>query len=173
MKSVHKFFEVLVGVVVILLSLNQVSLAKDALYIVPTEPEFVDFSRFNIEIVNAYENGNTEKIAYKFPEILVGQKDKVLEFNRIPGTSNSWHSPEADAHCNVLGDLFSCNIHLNKSFVPDVIGSDVVIPNRLSKDFALEQLKNMTMPQAEMQGFSHVIEAFFAGEPAGILMYEI
>ena len=151
--------------------------AKDALYIVPTDPDLVQFSRFNIRIVEAYENQLTEKIAYEFPEILVGEKNKVIEFAKIPGTVNSWQAPEAEAHCSTLSDIFSCNIHLNKNPVGDLanstIAGEVLIPRVLSKDLSLENLQKMTMPQNDLLGFTQVVEDFFSNEPAGILMYEI
>lgn len=151
--------------------------AKDALYIVPTDPDLVRFSRFNIRIVEAYENQLTQKIAYEFPEILVGEKNKVIEFSKIPGTVNSWQAPEAEAHCSTLADIFSCNIHLNKipagDLADSVIAGEVLFPNALSKDLSLENLKKMTMPQDDLLRFTQVVEDFFSNEPAGILMYEI
>jgi hypothetical protein len=159
------------------LAAAQIANAKDALYIVPTAPDLVQFSRFNIRIVEPYENQLTEKISYEFPEILVGQKNKIIEFAKIPGTVNSWQAPEAEAHCSTLADIFSCNIHLNKNVSGGIVDAgipgEVLVPNALSKDLALENLKNMTMPQNEFLGFTQVVEDFFSNKPAGILMYEI
>ncbi len=159
-----------------ILNLNAVY-AKDALYIVPTDPDLVAFSRFKMKIVTPYESPQTQKIAYEFPEILAGQKNKVIEFTKVPGTENNWQANEAQALCSTEAQIFYCNIHLNKTLTapidPNSNLSAVTIPNRLSKDLALENLQNMLMPNIEKQAFLQVIEGFFSNEPAGILMYEI
>lgn len=151
--------------------------ADNAFYMVPTtKPELVKHSRFMVEIVNAYKGPQTQKIAYAFPEILTGEKHRVLEFQRIAGTENSWQAPEAKAHCTTTDNIFSCNIHLEKSnttVISPVEGSELN-PLLLSRKKALQNLSNIKdlLPE-DMQSLTEIINGFHLGEPAGILVYEI
>lgn len=138
-------------------------LPTDALYIVPTPAESFAYSRFHINIVKPFQDHTTQAIAYEFPEILVGEPKRVIEFTRVNVNENNWISQEGvKAYCNVTGEVFNCNI--------DMLS---VSQSAFSMDKALNHLKNLNLTTDEIQGYSGVIKNFYGNEPAGILSYEI
>lgn len=140
----------------------------EADYIVPTPPEFVPYSRFKVKIVESFKGPETQRISYVFPEFLVGQADRVVSLTRIPGTENSWTSPELNAHCTVTGDEFSCNIYVNKT--NQMTNKETSL---LTRELALSNLPRLNFSEEEMRGFEGVINAFYSHEPAGFLSYDI
>ncbi|MCR9205700.1 MAG: N-terminal C2 domain-containing protein [Halobacteriovoraceae bacterium] len=143
----------------------------EADYIVPTPPQFVAFSRFQVKIVDRFEGPHTQKISYIFPEFIVGQPDKLITLNRVPNTKNSWTSPEINAHCAVIGDEFSCNIYVNKK-QPSLEDKD---QNTLliTAEQALSNLPRLNLSEEQLKGFTGVIQSFYSHEPAGFLTYDI
>lgn len=163
----------------------------EALYIVPTAPEFIEYSRFKIKIVKPYIDEQTQVIAYVFPEVLVGEADRIIEFQKVSGTLNQWDSPDAQAFCTITDDIFSCNIVLKKKISRllnyvfrqafaqnnslDIKDSSIVsgIVNSIHRDKSLDHLEKMNLTAQDLQAFEHVVHSFFSNEPAGILSYEI
>lgn len=135
--------------------------ATEALYMVPSAAEFVQHSRFILKISQPYEGNSTEKIAYVFPEVLVGEADRVIEFTRDAVNRNLWKAEGAQAACVETGEIFSCNISLDKS--PTALFT-------AAKSKA--HLKTMDFSAADQQGFEHIVDQFFSEEPAGFLTYE-
>ncbi|MCF8060694.1 MAG: hypothetical protein K9K67_15430 [Bacteriovoracaceae bacterium] len=135
----------------------------EADYIVPTSPEYVPFSRFKVEIVDRFEGEHTQQISYIFPEFLVGEAKRVITLKRIPGTENSWTSPELDAHCTVTGDDFSCNIYVNKFKENGLI----------TAERAITHLPQLNLSEEQRRGLAGVIRSFYSHEPAGFLSYDI
>ena len=138
-------------------------LPTDALYIVPTSAEWFSHSRFKIKIIKPYQNEQTQVIAYEFPEVLVGEPQRTIEFSRIPQTINSWQSVEGvKAMCNVTDEVFNCNIEMNS-----------VLQSEFSLDKALNHLNTLNLSQEDLVGYSEVVKSFFGNEPAGILSYDL
>lgn len=156
-------------------------LDTEAEYIVPTAPEFIAYSRFNVKIVDRFTGPETTKISYIFPEFLVGEADKVISFTRIPDTENSWTSPELDAHCAVVGDEFTCNIYGHGATPNQKMASSCgaasflknVTSQGISRERSLNHLANMNLTQEQVHGFSGVINSFYCQEPRGFLTYDI
>lgn len=146
----------------------------EADYIVPTPPQYVEFSRFKVKIIDRFEGPQTQKISYIFPEFLVGQADRLITFTRIPNTKNSWTSPELNAHCAVVGDDFTCNIYVNKNqpTLPELENKNQ-IPELLTAEQALTNLTRLNLSQEQLQGFTGVIQFFYSHEPAGFMTYDI
>ena len=146
----------------------------EADYIVPTPPQFVEFSRFKVKIVDRFEGPQTQKISYIFPEFLVGQADRLIAFTRVPNTKNSWTSPELNAHCAVVGDEFTCNIYVNKK-QPTL--NDLEDKNQMSElltaQQALANLSRLNLSEEKLKGLSGVIQSFYSHEPAGFMTYDI
>lgn len=152
----------------------------EADYIVPTPPQFMAYSRFKVKIVDRFQGPETQKISYIFPEFLVGEADRVITFYRIPGTENSWTSPELDAHCAVFGDEFTCNIYGSssvQSFQKNNGCGATVLKNVATPDFSRERslnhLPRLNLSQEEFDGMAGVINSFFCQEPRGFLTYDI
>jgi hypothetical protein len=145
----------------------------EADYIVPTPPEYVAFSRFKVKIVDRFEGDHTQKISYIFPEFLVGEADRVITFKRVPNTKNSWTSPELNAECAVFGDEFSCNIYVNKMATSLEFEEKNLPTDLLNAQQALANLANLNLSEAELRGFSGVIQSFYSHEPAGFMTYDI
>ncbi len=162
-------------------------------YIVPTSPELVSYSRFDIKIVEAFKGPSTQKISYVFPEILVGAKDQLVEFTRIPQTENSWISDSMRAECTVNDDMFSCNIYLiepdepspqaRPNASPKALWIDWIIPKAfanlnsqthtpLDLNRSLAHLQSLNLTPEELLSYQVIVNDFFSGEPAGILFYE-
>lgn len=142
---------------------NQAEPADEALYVVPTAPEWVSHSRFSIKIVRPYQDLNTQKIAYVFPEVLVGEPNRAIEFEKIPTTENDWVSPEGvKAFCNVTAEIFSCNIDMMS-----------VTKSTFSLDKSLNHLNTLKLQPKDLKSFSEVVKSFFGNEPAGILSYDL
>ncbi len=158
-------------------------------YIVPTSPELVSYSRFDIKIVNAFKGPSTQKISYVFPEILVGANDQLVEFTRIPQTENSWISDSMRAECTVNDDMFSCNIYLIEPGEPKQQAStqdqsiDWIIPKAfanlnpqthtpLDLNRSLAHLQSLNLTPEQLLSYQIIVNDFFSGEPAGILFYE-
>jgi hypothetical protein len=138
-------------------------LADEALYVVPTAPEWVSHSRFSLKIIRPYQDPATQKISYVFPEVLVGEPNRAIEFEKVPSTENNWISPEGvKAFCNVTADIFSCNIDMFS-----------VSKSAFSLDKSLDHLNKMNLQPKDIKGFSEVIKSFFGNEPAGILSYDL
>ena len=95
--------------------------ANEALYVVPTKPEFVSHSRFPVKIISRFQDQDTSKISYVFPEILTGELNYVVELTKLSGDYNNtvWDSDVLKAHCTVNDNTFSCNIYLKR---PNRIG---------------------------------------------------
>lgn len=149
----------------------------EALYIVPTPPELVKHSRFEIEIIEPFEGYHTQQISYIFPEILVGEANRRVVLQRVAGTPNSWESAEMRAECDVTVEIFSCNIYLKKPQARSVL-SELFLPTLwadglLSLDKSLKHLSSMGLTAAETASFSAVVGEFFSNEPAGILLYRL
>lgn len=148
----------------------------EALYIVPTAPEFVSHSRFIVHIVTPFKGPDSEKIAYVFPEVLVGETYKVVELTRVEDTENQWTSDIMDAYCTTTDDIFSCNIVLKKESQASLM--DLFIPKAfaqtalLSKEKSLSHLMGMNLSIQDKDMLKNVIDGFFSNEPAGILSYE-
>lgn len=136
----------------------------EMVYVVPvSEPSVVPNSRFIVPIVSPYKGPETQKISYQFPEVLTGSTGgKLIEFNRIPDTPNSWVSKELTANCAEVLDQFSCNIHVNKN------------QNEISLEKSLNHLDSMGLDSAELEKFKAVVNKFYAdsGEPVGFFSYE-
>lgn len=132
-------------------------------YIVPTPSEFIKYSRFKVDIIDRFEGPQTQEISYVFPEFLIGEANRVINFKRIPGTENSWTSPELNASCAVLGDEFTCNIYVNK----------INSKSFLSAESAIKNLQNMNLSNEQLQGLKGVIDSFYSHEPAGFMTYDI
>lgn len=133
-------------------------------YIVPTEPQFVKYSRFQVEIVDRFEGPHTTKISYIFPEFLIGEANRVISFERIPNTENSWTSPELNAHCAHLGEEFTCNIYVNKLRESNPL---------LSAQKAIKNLPKLNLSPEKLKGLTGVIDSFYSHEPAGFMTYDI
>ncbi len=152
----------------------------EAVYIVPSEPELIGHSRFIVQIVDAFTGPETEKISYVFPEVLIGEKNRLIEFTRIEGTDNSWKSDLLTAHCMTIDDTFSCNILVNEdpkqSWLEKL--SEFVIPKayagigRLCQGHAVSHLSTMGLSAHDVTQFTHVIGSFCSSEPAGFLSYD-
>lgn len=150
----------------------------EADYIVPTPPEYMPYSRFKVDIVDRFEGAHTQKISYIFPEFLVGEANRVVEFSRIPGTDNSWSSPEMEAHCFVFGDEFSCNIIVKKTASHHANFSTANLESRpqsqlLSRQAAIQNLPKLNLDPEKLKGLTGVIDSFYSHEPAGFLTYDI
>ncbi len=159
---------------------------SEALYIVPTTPELIDHSRFKVKIIKAYSGYDSQTISYVFPEILMGEANRVMTFEKVPGTLNQWESSEAQAFCTETGDIFSCNIvlkrkvsHLFKSIFKQVfaqnlnspmVSADMISSIHLGK--SIDHLKNLNLTAKDLVAFEQVVLSFFSNEPAGILSYE-
>lgn len=143
----------------------------EADYIVPTPPEYVPYSRFKVKIVDRFEGPQTQKISYIFPEFLIGEADRLITFTRIPGTENSWTSPELDAHCTVTDDDFSCNIYVHKSALNS--GDKNTQSDLLYAQRALNNLNRLNLSDAQIRGMAGVIRSFYSHEPAGFMSYDI
>ncbi len=136
----------------------------EGLYIVPTPGDLVADSRFIVEIVTPFSGPETEKIAYIFPEALIGQTDRLIEFSRIKGTDNSWVSDELTAHCTTIDDFFSCNLYLNQT--------KQVVQMTWPWGWIVNKASAATQALCSGSFFSAVNEHFCSNEPAGILTYE-
>ncbi len=152
-------------------------------YIVPTKPEFVAYSRFKVQIVEGYKGPDTQRISYIFPEFLVGSANKVISFEKVQGSENSWISPELTAHCATLGEEFTCNIYVNKSQTSilnknSCSGTSLAKNNTINPriefgaDVSIRHLDSMNLGQDELIGYTGVIQSFFCNEPAGFLTYD-
>ncbi len=160
---------------------NYKSSSFDAVYIVPTSPELVEYSRLKMKVLEAYDGDRTQVLTYIFPEILVGEKNKVIRLFRIPNTENSWKSEELTAHCTTVARQFSCNVYLNKEEDDGISFSsmiDLLIPRAhgqaslgLDLNRSLSHLTTLGLSPIQEAQFSRVIEDFFSGEPAGIFSY--
>jgi hypothetical protein len=135
----------------------------EADYIVPTSTEFIKYSRFKVEIIDRFEGAQTQRISYIFPEFLIGEANRKIEFFRIPNTENSWTSPELNANCAVIGEDFTCNIYLNKNNGKPI----------LNAESALRNLNNLSLTDEQRYGLKGVIKAFYSHEPAGFMTYDI
>ncbi len=149
-------------------------------YIVPTPPQYVAFSRFKVEIVDRFSGPETQKISYIFPEFLVGEANLVISFSRIPGTENSWTSPELDAQCAVVDDEFTCNIYGSNTLQgnKNANGCNTSLlknanPDEFSRERSLNHLPDMNLTNEQRAGFAGVINSFFCQEPRGFLTYDI
>lgn len=159
--------------------------ATEAMYVVPTDASLVAHSRFTVEIRKGYRDVNTTVIAYVFPEILVGEANRVIEFQRIPdmygSNTSSWLTDGARADCTIIHETFSCNISLEKSSsgvgLLDLIVNKAFAQNLtspFSESRALANIKTMgAIPAADLTSLEEVVKAFYSHEPAGILSYEI
>lgn len=134
-------------------------------YIVPTPSEFIPYSRFKVKIVDRFEGDHTQKISYIFPEFLVGEAERVISLLRVPGTKNSWTSPELDAHCVLIRDDFSCNIYGKKNTNKNIAS--------ISAEQAISHLPRLNLSKVELKGLTGVINSFYSHEPAGFLSYDI
>ncbi len=159
----------------------------EALYVVPAAAEYIQNSRFIIDIVEPFKNSETKIISYIFPALLVGEKNRVIEFTRNAEDPSLWHSEQLTASCVAIDDIFSCNIYMNKNdFISKFINStiDLILKPtvaeqklNLNSKISLEKTNNFidtlthhTMEQRNI--FKSVAKAFYHGEPAGILSYE-
>lgn len=166
----------------IIMSLSSIAFAKGAdskgLYIVPTPPEYVEHSRFEVEIVNPYQGPGTKKLGYIFPEILAGEKGRLIEFYPVsPDAPNRWESEQITADCSVLDDNYICNITFKKLqaftsvldlFIPRLYAEGPL----LSKEKSLNHLQTLGLSAQEQQAFSVVVDQWFSNEPGGILIYD-
>ncbi len=140
----------------------------EALYIVPTPTDLVPHSRFIVQIVEPFRGPETQKISYVFPEALIGQADRKIEFSRIAGTENSWVSDELTAHCTIIDEFFSCNIYVNQ----DQIFTQDPWPLRWIMPTAQAALRKICSGVFAPGVVGSVQEQFCSNEPAGILSYE-
>lgn len=147
----------------------------EAVYTVPTSPEFVPYSRFVIDIVEPFVGEQTQIISYRFPEILVGEPSRLIELTRVEGTENSWTSDVMDCHCTIVdGDNFSCNVYLKTAPASEaraLVG--LAAETGLSLEKSLSHLETMPLSETEKIAYRGVVRSFFSGEPAGIFTYEI
>ena len=152
----------------------------EAVYVVPSPPELVSHSRFIVEIVEPFKGPETEKISYIFPEILVGEKDRVIELSRIEGTENSWTSDLITAHCTIIDDSFSCNVLVNKPEQQtwlDRIRS-LALPKayasveNLCQGHAVAHLSSMGLSRGDINNYTQIIGSFCSSEPAGFFSYK-
>lgn len=136
----------------------------EALYIVPTPGDLVADSRFIIEIVTPFTGPETDKIAYIFPEALIGEPNRLIELSRIGGTLNSWESDELTAHCMTIEDFFSCNVYLNKA--------TEVAELSWPWNWLVTKAEAIGRALCERPSSNAVTDHFCSNEPAGILTYE-
>lgn len=177
------FFRFLAGAILLFSSPLDSAIARrsgpetEAIYIVPTSPELVSHSRFVIDIVDPFVDENTRKISYRFPEILVGEANKLIELTRAPNTVNSWTSEIMDCHCTIIdSDNFSCNVHLKgpSTTLSEANLVETETPGgELSLAKSLAHLESLPLSDEEKTAYRGVIRSFFSGEPAGIFTYEL
>ncbi len=169
---------ILLIVMSISLVVNAKGADKTGIYIVPTSPEFVQYSRFEVQILDSYAGDSTQVISYIFPEVLTGEPNRVLSLKRIPDTLNSWESDQLIAHCTTLGESFSCNISFKKEIQAYWNWHRFIIPfahassTALSKEKSIAHLSTMGFTLEAQSGLSHVIDEWFSNEPGGILIYD-
>lgn len=156
-------------------------------YTVPTSADLIDFSRFHVKINQPYIGDASNTLSYTFPEELTGNPPLTVNLKRIPGTKNSWESPELTAHCTTVDDWFSCNIYLNKS-VPkanksmslvDLFNGAAITKTPLAsstpfinKQKVIDFLTQNAVSAQSLQQQIDVLDQFLSSEPAGILSYE-
>lgn len=141
-------------------------------YVVPTPPDLVEYSRFQVLIKSAYKGQKTDKIIYTFPEDLTGVTDGTVELRRAEKESNIWLGDEMTAVCTTNQSFFSCNMYLKKE---QAVGEFQTTNSRFrvfDKQRALDVLRSKGFAQEVFDKKARVLDRFHSGEPAGILSYQ-
>ncbi len=152
----------------------------EGLYVVPSPPELVDHSRFIVQIVDPFQGPETTKISYIFPEVLIGEANRLIEFQRIEGTENSWTSDLLTAHCTVIDETYSCNISINKPKQQSFLEAfhNLFIPQALAQVLnlcqgqAVTHIGQMDLAPDDIAKYTQVVGQFCSNEPAGFLSYD-
>ncbi len=157
-----------------------------ASYIVPTEENLVEHSRFEVEIVKPYTGVSTAEISYIFPKALTGDPGLRVDFKRISGNEDTgvslWEANEMTATCTDNASQVQCNVYLKRApplasaqrvFETFSVGLDLqtsapLFDTSKAKDF----LKKSGLPQNIIDIKLDVLDKFLSSEPAGILSYE-
>jgi hypothetical protein len=175
--------KILLSLTFLLSALGGKAWAKDsnALYIVPAPAEYINHSRFAVPIIKAYEGIYTKKISYIFPELLVGEKDRLITLERVDGSSTMWEGDEFVAQCVEKDIYFSCDMTIKKEVTQAFYFLNALIPmahakgNLFSHDLAknhLQQLKDSGVVGAvDFVAFDFMIDSVFINEPGGVLVY--
>jgi len=158
--------------------------AQEADYVVPVPKDLADLANFKVKIVQPYAGDTTEAISYTFPEDLTGTPPLTVTLRRVAGTENSWESQEMRAECSEQGDLFTCNMFLNRKpavpakmvglanvFGGTVASADPVNDTYINKESALAFISNNSVSAQEFQQKKDILDWFLSSEPAGVLSY--
>jgi hypothetical protein len=140
-----------------------------ATYIVPTPEHLLEYSRFNLQIVNPYSGSSSTEISYLFPKDLTGDPALLVDFKRtsinLESGVSQWEAHEMTATCTDDGAHVQCNIYLKKN---DLRRSSPLFNATKAKDF----INNSGLPKHVIDAKLDVLEQFLSSEPAGLLTYE-
>ncbi|MBY0385774.1 hypothetical protein K2X05_11515 [bacterium] len=156
-----------------------------ATYIVPTSPELVPYSRFEVEIVKPYTGETSSEISYIFPKELTGDPALQVNFKLIEMDEDSkvsrWDAKEMTAVCTDNGEDVKCNMYLKKS--PSIIQQSRMFQFAnfdlsqfratpiLDSTKAVDFIKKSGFSKDVMDAKLSVLDKFLSSEPAGILSY--
>ena len=149
-------------------------------YIVPTPPELVGYSRFEVGIVKSYSGQSSTEISYIFPKLLTGDPALVVKFQRTgteSGPTTHWDSDVMEAVCTDNGKRISCNIYLKKA--PEFATKTAFgftqaqfLTPLLNSSGAIDFInKSGLSPEAQAAQLA-VLDKFMSSEPGGILSYD-
>lgn len=141
-------------------------------YVVPTPPELVEYSRFQVQIKSAYKGRDTDKIVYTFPEDLTGITDGTVTLKKVSEVSDLWVGDEMEAVCTTNQSFFSCNMYLIKEQDQQAFQITRSSLKIFDKQRALDVLRSKDFAQDVFDKKSRVLDHFHSGEPAGILSYQ-
>lgn len=156
-----------------------------AVYIVPTSPELVPYSRFEVEIVKPYTGESSSEISYIFPKELTGDPALQVNFKLVEMDAENkvsrWDAKEMTAVCTDNGEDVKCNMYLKK--VPSLVRqtnmfqfanfnlSQFRATPILDSTKAVDFIKNSGLSKDVMNAKLSVLDQFLSSEPAGILSY--
>jgi hypothetical protein len=154
-------------------------------YIVPTSPDLVPYSRFQVEIVKPYTGDASTEISYIFPKELTGDPALQVNFKLVEMDAENkvsrWDAKEMTAVCTDNGEDVKCNMYLKKITpmfrqsrmlqLANLNFSSLRGTPVLDATKAVDFIKNSGFSKDVMDAKLSVLDKFLSSEPAGILSY--
>lgn len=158
-----------------------------AIYIVPTPPELVPYSRFEVPIVQSY-SATSKEISYIFPKELTGDPALQVDFQLIEmdqqTKASRWDSPWMEALCTDDGETVNCNIYVKKvpmkrlqTFARGLGLAQLGLESRavtplINSAKAIDFINNSGLTADVIDAKLKVLDKFLSSEPGGILSYD-